>query len=41
MRVRWTTPAADDLYKIVRHFNETTRSLPPLSPNHCTMAAET
>ena len=39
MRVRWTIPAADDLYDIVRHIQRATRKLLPMLLSPCTMAA--
>jgi hypothetical protein len=38
MRVRWTTPAAGDLYDIVRHI-QPTRKLLRMLLSPCTMAA--
>jgi hypothetical protein len=39
MRVRWTTPAADELYEIVRHIQRDTRKLLRMLLSPCTMAA--
>ena len=39
MRVRWTIPAGDDLYDIVRHIQRATRKLLPMLLSPCTMAA--
>ena len=39
MRLRWTTPAAQDLYHIVLPFSEKIATLPPMSHRSFTMVA--